>query len=253
MSGFFSRIIGALLGEKEEKRQDHEKKFSDVKIALLSPPHASSSDAHENYEGQSTIYKMIARAYRRIAVSLAQKSKNRHTLAVTGVAFAVLITILSQTSFFFYLRGTVLAIIFILIAAMSKFIQKFFTFVVGFDMCLFFTVLVGIAYHPIAGIIVGVLSSTLGSVIRGQYDMTNVILPNLGYIAAGILLPFFAGSSIIVTGMALTLVYASMMSVIFWFVKHSINNTATFVITSLIFNYLLFSSYSAYFLKLMGA
>ena len=253
MSGFFSKLIGALLGEKEGKHQDHDKKFNEVKIALSSPSHARQNDAHESYEGQSTIYSMISKAYRKAAVTLAEKSKDRRALAITGVAAAVLIVILSQTSFFFYLRGTIFAIVFILIAAMSKFIQKFFPFVVGFDMCLFFTVLIGTVYHPIAGILVGVLSSTLGSVIRGQYDMTNVIMPNMGYIAAGILLPFFAGSNILVTGMTLTAVYIVLMSIIFWFKYYSISNTATFVVTSVAFNYLLFNNYSTAFLKLLGA
>ncbi|MBU4245670.1 MAG: hypothetical protein ABIF85_04440 [Nanoarchaeota archaeon] len=251
MGGFFSKLITSLLGEKEEKPKEQSERLAEVKSALSSRVHARPGE-YDDAEGESTIYTMIKKAYRRVASALSKKSNDRRAVAMTGVAVAVLITLLSYTQLFFYLHGTVLAIIFILIAAMSKLIQKLIPTVVGFDMCLFFTVLVGIAYHPLAGIAVGVLSSTLGSIIRGQYDMTNVIMPNAGYIAAGILLPFFAGSSIMVTGMVLTAVYIILMSIIFWFKYYSISNTATFVVTSLAFNYVLFSSYSTYFLKIMG-
>ena len=250
MSGFFSNLIKSLLGEKEEKKDAGSERLYEVKSALSSV-YAKPQDS--DYAGdESTIYRMIKKAYRKIAVTIHKKSSDRRSVAIMGVAAGVLIALLSYTSFFFYVRGAILAIIFILVAAMSKFIQKFFPFVVGLDMCLFFTVLVGTAYHPISGIVVGVLSSTLGSIIRGQNDMTNVLTPNLGYIAAGILLPFFAGASIFFTGMALTAVYVVMMSVIFWFKYFSPPQTVTFAATAVAFNYLLFSSYSAYFLKLMG-
>lgn len=252
MSGFFSKLIGALLGEKKKKPEEKIRNFAEVKTALSSPSHVMSREGPESYEGQSTIYRMIAKAYRRIAISISEKSRDRRSVAVTGVVVAVLIVLLSYTSFFFYLRGTILAIIIIFIAALSKLTQKLIPFVVGFDLCLFFTVLFAVAYHPLAGIIVGVLSSALGSIMRGQYDMDKVIVPLLGYITVGALLMAIPATNIIYTGMLMTVIYSVMMSVIFWFIMHCVSSTMTFLITSLAFNYWLFSNYATFFLKLMG-
>jgi|GEM_PF-2030527 len=248
MSGFFSKLIDTLLGEKEKKPE----RLAEVKSALSTPSHVISRETPEIYEGQSTIYRMIAKAYRRIAMSLSEKSRDRRSVAITGVVAAFLIMLLSYTSFFFYLRGTILAILLIVVAALSKLTQKLIPFVVGLDLCLFFTVLFSIAYHPIAGIIVGVFSSALGSVMRGQYDMDKVIVPLSGYIVVGLLLNVVPITSALTTGMIMTLVYSIMMSIIFGITMHFSIHTITFLATSLGFNYWLFSNYATFFLKLMG-
>lgn len=253
MSGFFSKIIRSLLGEGEEKPVEKREKLNEVKASLSSrAPSRANAESDADAAPKSNIRALILRAYGRAAAAISEKGKNRHTVALTGIVLAVLITLLSYTSLFFYMQGAILAIILIFVAALSKLIQKLFPFVVGFDLCLFFTVLFSIAYHPFAGITVGVFSSAIGSIARGQYDADKVLVPLLGYITVGLLLLAFPATNIFYAGMAMALAYSIMMSIIFWFIMQSVFNTITFLITSIAFNYWLFSSYSGYFLMLMG-
>ncbi|VVB61043.1 Uncharacterised protein [uncultured archaeon] len=251
--GFFWKAISALLGERKKEPRESKEGLTEMESAVISPPHvkAKASDFPDEKDG-STIYNLVSRAYTRTAASLAKKMQDRRFMALTGVSLAVLITLLSYTSFFFYVRGVILAVVFILLAAASKLIQKFIPFVVGLDLCLFFTVLFGIAYHPFTGIVVGVASSALGSIARGQYQMDKVIFPLLGNVVVGMLLMIIPLTNIFYVGMAMALVYAVMMCIIFAMTIGISHNTATFFITSIAFNYWLFNNYASYFLMLMG-
>lgn len=177
-------------------------------------------------------------------LSAIRNLKKRHLFSTGSAAVAVLLLALAFTPLFSYFKAIIVIIALILIGAASKLIQKFFPFVVGFDLCLFFTVIVSVAYHPFAGVLVGVFSSVLGSVARGQDDMSKVIVPAIGYIVVALLVPFFSGMQLFTIGMILTLVYSIMMSVAFWFLMHCSTNTLTFLISSLAFNYWLFTNYA---------
>ncbi len=266
--GFFSKAISVLLGEKKKEPRESKEGLTEMEAAVIHPPlhvkaraepqtgeerQRSNSRSRWSADGEhGTIYHLISKAYSRTATSFAKRMQDRRFVALAGVSLAVLITLLSYTSFFLYVRGIILAIIFILLAAASKLIQKFFPFVTGFDLCLFFTVLFGVAYHPFTGIIVGVASSALGSIARGQYNAPMVLIPISGYIMVGLLLMVMPSISVFYLGIIMTLIYTIMMVVIFWPVMNSLHNTVTFLLTSIAFNYWLFNNYASYFLMLMG-
>ncbi len=241
-------LINAILGKKEEQKETE--KLVEIKAGLAGMHRAKTEEP--DYSEGGGIYYLVSKAYGRLRRYISKKSNDSRALAISGAAIAVLIILLSYTSMLFYMRGVILAIVFIILAALSKLIQKLFPFVVGLDMCLFFTVLFSAAYHPFAGIAVGVVSSALGSIMRGQYDMEKVVYPLFGYFAVGLVLIIFQGTSIFYTGMIMTLIYAIMMSVIFWFRLAHLFQTITFFTTTILFNYWLFSNYATYFLKLMG-
>lgn len=195
----------------------------------------------------SGIFRALAKAFDKIH----GYAKNQKVILASPFLIAAAIVILSLTPFFSYVKAAIIVILLILAGAASKLIQKLFPFVVGFDLCLFFTVLAGVAYHPFAGILVGVLSSTLGSIVRGQHDAVYVIMPDVGYLIVGLSLTFFSGTSIFYTGIISALIYAITMSVIFWFIMQNAPNTLTFLVTTIAFNYWLFSNYAAGLLSAM--
>lgn len=240
-------LINALLGKKEKQKEAE--KLVEIKAGLAGMHHAKTEEPEDSEGGG--VYYLISKAYGRLRKYLSKKSNDPHALATGGAIIAVLIVLLSYTSLFFYMRGVVLAIVFIIFAALSKLIQKLFPFVVGFDLCLFFTVLFSVAYHPFAGIAVGIASSALGSTIfRGQYNADKVIFPLFGYAIIGLILMVFTTSSIYFTGMLMALTYALIMSALFW---GHIDQTITFFTTTMLFNYWLFSNYAKGVLMLLGA
>ncbi len=215
-----------------------------------------SAPEHERniYAGQKEggIKNLAENAFSKAIKAFSDALKRENIIKFSPFLAAALIVLALFTPFLFYIKAVLIVIVLILAAALSKLIQKLFPFVVGFDLCLFFTVIVGVAYHPLAGMAVGVASSAMGSIIRGQYSMDKVVIPLLGYVAVSLLIPMMPFSDIFNIGVILALIYAVMMSVIFWFIMHSPFDTATFLVTSLAFNYWLFLNYAAPLLSLLG-
>ncbi|MCK4968058.1 MAG: hypothetical protein KAS12_03295 [Candidatus Aenigmarchaeota archaeon] len=148
------------------------------------------------------------------------------------------------SSLFFgtYVKTILIITIFIIVAVISKLAQEIFPFVVGFDFVLFVTVLSSLHYGWFIGALVGCLSSFIGSMYRIRQQIDTAIMPLIGYVAVAIMVPYIAGLEIFILGIICTIVYSIIMSLIFLHLRADIFNTATFVITTILFNWWLFKN-----------
>ncbi len=167
----------------------------------------------------------------------------------------LLLVLLLTTSFsFIFFRHQFFILAFILIGAISRMTQKYFPLLIGIDFCLFFAILVSIAYGPTIGMLTGIISSTIGSFLRQIERAEYYFTPIYGFIPVWIImsLSIIPQVSILLTGMICVATYIIarfiMISMTF---NICIANQVTYIATTVVFNYWLFSTAAPILITLM--
>lgn len=143
-----------------------------------------------------------------------------------------------------YSKAIIVVPVFIVLAACSRYLQLGFPFVIGIDLCLFFTVLAALAYGPLAGVIVGTGSALLGIVVKNTRNPEEKLAFYLGMALIGYLAPHLPFGSVYASGLAATIIYdAIVVYGYFYLVRKCIVNAFSFASTHLLFNMWLFSRF----------
>lgn len=178
-----------------------------------------------------------------------------HSLTQKSTHTTLLLVLLLTTSFsFIFFRHQFFILAFILIGAISRMTQKYFPLLIGIDFCLFFAILVSIAYGPTLGMLTGIISSTIGSFLRQIERAEYYFTPIYGFIPVWIImsLSILPQASILFTGMICVATYIItrfiMISITF---NICIANQITYIASTLIFNYWLFSTAAPILISLM--
>lgn len=167
----------------------------------------------------------------------------------------ILLLLLFSTSIsFIFFKHQFFILIFIMIGAISRLTQKYFPLIIGLDFCLFFSILVTIAYSPILGLLTGIISSTIGSFLRQIERAEYYFTPIYGFIPVWIFmsLSFIPQMNIVLTGMICVVVY-----IIARFIAISIiyplciMSQFTYISSTLLFNYFLFANFANILIYLM--
>jgi len=161
--------------------------------------------------------------------------------------------ILTLAALILYSKAAVVVPTFITIAALSRYLQKAFPFVVGIDLCLFFTVIAALAYGSTAGAIVGIGAELLGIVVKNTRNPGEKISFYAGMGIIGVIAPHLPFQSTYATGIFATAVY-DMIVVFgyFYLVRKCALNAFTFVSTHLVFNIWLFATFGEGLLSLIS-
>lgn len=164
-----------------------------------------------------------------------------------------LLLLFSSVSFFFF-RHEFFIVLFVLIGAVSRMLQKFIPLITGIDFCLFFAILVSAAYDPTLGILTGIISSLIGSFLRQIERIEYYLTPVYGYVPVWIFMsfPIVPGLNILLTGMICVALYVIARFVAILFTGNvCIVSQATYITTTVVFNYWLFSSFAPTILTIM--
>lgn len=155
---------------------------------------------------------------------------------------------------FAFFRHQFFIVLFVLVGAISRAFQKYIPLITGIDFCLFFSILVSVAYSPTLGIITGISASLIGSFLRHVERAEYYLTPIYGYIPIWIFmsLRIIPELNILLSGMICVAVYAAarFMAILFTN-KICIVSQLTYISTALIFNYWLFSSFAPFLMRVM--
>ena len=175
-----------------------------------------------------------------------KKKKVLWRLTVVGVISVLLISVKE-----FRIAAFLLALIFL--ASVSKLIQEPIPFVVGLDLCLFVTTVVGYVIHPLVGFVVGGTSSIIGSFLRQTEGVENVVVPVLGYLWSSIAVwVLHTHASLWQVGVVTTLLYTFHNVIIFGYLRHFSIHSITFMATSIPFNLFLISRFGEKLIALLA-
>ncbi len=155
---------------------------------------------------------------------------------------------------FVFFRHQFFILLFVLVGAVSRMLQKFIPVITGVDFCLFFSILVSVAYSPTLGIITGASASLMGSFLRHVERVEYYMTPIYGYVPIWIFMSFrvIPELNIMLTGMLCVVVYVvSRFLAIFFTGKICIVSQLTYISTALIFNYWLFSGFAPFLMRVM--
>lgn len=154
-----------------------------------------------------------------------------------------------------FFRHQFFIVLFILVGALSRMFQRFIPVITGIDFCLFFSILVSVAYSPTLGIITGISASLIGSFLRHVERAEYYLTPIYGYVPIWIFMSFriIPELNILLTGMICVALYVVVrFMAIFFTNKICIVSQLTYVSTALIFNYWLFSSFAPFLMSVMA-
>ena len=169
--------------------------------------------------------------------------KNNKNYIVGFFIFAILLL---------YSKAALVIPIFIVLAALSRLPSAILPFVSGFDLCLFLTVIAGVAYGSFAGLIVGIGSEILGAMIKNTRNMGEKMIFYIMMGVAGLLAPHIPLTNIFYIGIISTIIYdAAVVFVYFGMIKKCIINATTFAVTHMAFNFWLFSTFGTLLLSLL--
>ena len=172
-----------------------------------------------------------------------QLIKNNQNYIVGFFIFAI---------FLLYSKAALVIPIFIVLAALSRLPSAILPFVSGFDLCLFLTVIAGVAYGSFAGLIVGIGSEILGAMIKNTRNMGEKMIFYIMMGVAGLIAPHIPLTNIFYIGIISTIIYdAAVVFVYFGMIKKCIINATTFAVTHIAFNFWLFSVFGASLLSLL--
>lgn len=152
-----------------------------------------------------------------------------------------------------YSKALVVVPAFIVVSALSRYLQLGFPFVIGVDLCLFLTVLAGLAYGSVWGAIAGLGSALLGIVVKNTRNPEEKLAFYLGMVFIGYLAPHIPIQSVYSTGIAATIIYDVIVVYgYFYLVRKCIVNAFTFTSTHILFNAWLFSSFGQDLLSIIS-
>ena len=155
---------------------------------------------------------------------------------------------------FVFFRHQFFILLFVLVGALSRMLQRFVPVITGVDFCLFFSILVSVAYSPTLGIIMGVSASLIGSFLRHVERAEYYLTPIYVYVPIWLFmsLRIIPELSIMLTGMLCVAVYVvARFMAIFFTNKICIVSQLTYISTALIFNYWLFSGFAPFLMRVM--
>ncbi len=155
---------------------------------------------------------------------------------------------------FIFFRHPFFILLFVLVGATSRMLQRYIPLITGIDFCLFFSILVSVAYSPTLGLITGISASLIGSFLRHVERAEYYLTPIYGYVPIWVFmsLRIIPELSIMLTGMLCVAVYVvARFMAIFFTNKICIVSQLTYVSTALIFNYWLFSSFAPFLMNVM--
>ncbi len=155
---------------------------------------------------------------------------------------------------FIFFKHQFFILIFIIIGAISRVTQKYFPIIIGLDFCLFFGILVSIAYSPTLGMLTGIISSVIGSFFRQIERVEYYFTPIYGFIPVWIImsLSIIPQISLLLTGMICVVIYIITRFILISLIHQiCIANQITYISTTLIFNYLVFSYIAPFLLRIM--
>lgn len=157
------------------------------------------------------------------------------------------LALFSKTLIFVSLHG---------IAALSRVYYRWIPVSLGVELGTFVIVLTAVSHGPVAGVTIGMCHYIVSRTITKEpWSIAPACL--LGYVVMGFLaaaLPLSAFPSFVLFGLAMTLAYNLTASPIFVvFLGYSAWREAFFVVTNLLFNYWVFSTFGEWGLKLVGA
>ncbi|MCK4550375.1 MAG: hypothetical protein KAT91_00300 [Candidatus Aenigmarchaeota archaeon] len=217
---------------------------------LLGKPKRKKQQLKKNPIPRKKKREVFIASYRKINQPLDWLSK-KYSIKTQNIKIALVLLAITSLIFTAYVKSLVFIIVFIVAAAASKLIQELFPFVVGLDFVLFVTVLSTMHYGWIVGATVGCVSSFVGSVYRIRQQMDTAIIPLFGYIAIALITPYLLSLNLLFLGILCALIYATIMSLIFLHLRADIFNTATFFITTILFNYWAFKNIAPFLVSLM--
>jgi len=134
-------------------------------------------------------------------------------------------------------------VILICIGVTSRIPQRFAGGDIGFELCLFITILVGLKYNFLLTAFVGVISmGASGYVTKERPD--DVAIAILGFLLiAGLVSVFGPVGSLIVTGIVYTLIYDVVTCGIYVFTGHSPFGCVKFTATHIVWNFVMFRTF----------
>jgi len=134
----------------------------------------------------------------------------------------------------------------VIVGALSLLHQRYTRNFFGFELCTLMTVLVSIMYGAKAGMLVGVLSITLGMIIAGNIHPT-IFVSIFGFLLIGLLASFFTMESFFLAGLLLTVLYDILTVPVYLFFGSNPATTFFYVVTHIPLNWLIFSRAAMFF------
>lgn len=155
--------------------------------------------------------------------------------SITILILLILLIIFKST----LIKASIISL-FILLGGISKIYHRYVNAPVGFELILFSTVVSGYAYGPLIGSVVGVTSFALATYFSNKF--TVYIFPSfIIYFLAGFLASFF--NNITIFGLVFEVIYVTALSYIsIKILKNQLDRTIIFAVTSLIWNFWIFTS-----------
>ncbi len=203
------------------------------------------------------ITKKITKSHNPVNLSIPKTSAARHlsnlTQKSTRTTILLLLLLAAPLSLLFF-KHQFFILVFISIGAVSKMSQKYFPLLIGIDFCLFFAILISIAYNPTLGVLTGIISSTLGSFLKQTERIEYYFTPIYGFIPVWIImsLSIIPATSLLITGMTCVAIYIIARFIMIALTYHlCIANQLTYIATTLIFNYWLLSSVAPLLITIM--
>lgn len=160
--------------------------------------------------------------------------------------------ILGVILFLIYLAASDLLVLalFIAIGAIS-FLPARVTSAVGFELLTILTVAAGVGMGPLAGLLVGVVGSLLGSFVRGDTD-PSIIISIVEYAFIGIGAGMISAQSFVIYGILATFIYdVILVSAYTMLLGKDFVKTGMYFITHLLINALLFLRLKTFVLGLV--
>ena len=137
------------------------------------------------------------------------------------------------------------------VGVVSRIPQRFAGGDIGFELCLFFTILVALRHGFLLGGAVGVLSMGIsGYATKERPDDVGVAV--LGFLAVAGLVSVFGGiGGLVFTGVLYTLIYDVMVSLVYLATGHNPVGCIKFTLTHVLWNYVMFRSFGEIVLAIL--
>lgn len=146
--------------------------------------------------------------------------------------------------------AVVVMIVFILIGMFSTFYQNFFKSPINFEMVKFVTVLTSVAYGPIPGMLVGMISSFIGKLISGRLEADSFV--SLIAIAIISFLAYaFRSMDIVMLGMLMVVLYHLIIFPAVLMLGGTMGYGIIYSGSNIIFNLIIFSYLGRFVLSLI--
>jgi len=253
----FSKLINLIVDDLILNKKTTTSK-GNMQINYNNPLICTDRPRKTHTEYAKHITKKITKSHNSLNLSIPKTSAARHLSSLThnnSRTTILLLLLLAVPLSLLFFRHQFFMLVFISIGAISKMSQKYFPLLIGIDFCLFFAILISIAYNPTLGVLTGIISSTLGSFLKQTERIEYYFTPIYGFIPVWILmsLSIIPQASLLLTGMlcVATYIIARFIMIALTY-RICIANQLTYIATTLIFNYWLLSSVAPLLISIMA-